>query len=113
MGADNVAIPVTAMGVKEIKMIGSFRYGAGDYPLAISMVERGLIDLKPLRTHEYSFKDAAIAFETTANGKDAHGKVSMKCVSIQALADERVGRYQVYHRCSFIKLGTMAILIRV
>ena len=54
---------------------GSFRYGPGAYPLAISLVERGLVDLKPLVTQRYAFNDAIEAFETTKNGKDSHGKV--------------------------------------
>ena len=54
---------------------GSFRYGAGVrsasathlivqvYDLAISLVARGLIDLKPLVTHRYSFEEAPAAFK--------------------------------------------------
>ena len=42
---------------------GSFRYGAGVYDLAISLVARGLIDLKPLVTHRYSFEEAPAAFQ--------------------------------------------------
>jgi hypothetical protein len=52
-----------------------FRYGPGSYALAISLVERGLIDLKPLVTHRYEFKDALEAFKVTEQGKDASGKV--------------------------------------
>ena len=42
---------------------GSFRYGAGVYDLAISLVARGLIDLKPLVTHRYPFEEAGAAFK--------------------------------------------------
>lgn len=78
MGANmNITIPLAAVGEKELRMIGSFRYGAGDYPLAISLVERGLVDLKPLRTHQYPFNDAVTAFETTAKGRDRDGRVSL------------------------------------
>jgi L-iditol 2-dehydrogenase/D-xylulose reductase len=55
---------------------GSFRYGAGDYELAISLVERGLVKLAPLVTQRFDFKDALEAFETTRKGKDEDGKVS-------------------------------------
>jgi threonine dehydrogenase-like Zn-dependent dehydrogenase len=48
----------------------------GDYPLAISLVERGLIDLKPLVTHVVEFEEALEAFEHTRKGKDDNGKVS-------------------------------------
>jgi hypothetical protein len=74
----NLTLPVPFFDVitKELKVVGSFRYGPGDYPLAISLVERGLIDLKPLVTQRYEFKDALEAFETTRAGKDPQGKVS-------------------------------------
>jgi len=48
----------------------------GDYPLAISLVERGLIDLKPLVTHVVEFEEALEAFEHTRKGRDDNGKVS-------------------------------------
>jgi threonine dehydrogenase-like Zn-dependent dehydrogenase len=79
----NLTLPVPFFDVitKELKVVGSFRYGPGDYPLAISLVERGLIDLKPLVTQRYEFKDALEAFETTRAGKDPQGKVSKGVVA--------------------------------
>lgn len=83
MGANmNISVPLAAVGEKEIRMIGSFRYGAGDYPLAISLVERGLVDLTPLRTHHYTFDEAVTAFETTAKGKDRDGKVCLESLVV-------------------------------
>lgn len=74
----NMTLPVPLFDVitKQLNVTGSFRYGAGDYPLAISLVERGLVDLKPLVTQRYDFKDALEAFEMTRQGKDESGKVS-------------------------------------
>jgi D-xylulose reductase len=71
-----VPIPFFDVIAKELHVVGSFRYGPGDYPLAISLVERGLIDLKPLVTQRYEFTDALEAFEMTRRGKDESGKVS-------------------------------------
>lgn len=71
-----VPIPFFDVIAKELHVVGSFRYGPGDYPLAISLVERGLIDLKPLVTQRYDFTDALEAFEMTRKGKDETGKVS-------------------------------------
>lgn len=68
MGTAEVQIPMTLMLIKEVTIKGSFRYGVrwlhspmvpalhlrtqpGDYPLAISLVAQGKIDLKPLVTH--------------------------------------------------------------
>jgi len=84
-------VPLFEIITKQLKVLGSFRYGAGDYPLAISLVERGLVDLKPLVTQRYEFTDALEAFETTKNGKDKNGEVgSTLRSSTRDLAD--VGR---------------------
>lgn len=45
--------------------------------MAISLVARGLIDLKPLVTHRFKFEEAVKAFGVTQNGKDEDGKVSL------------------------------------
>ena len=77
MGARmTLPMPLFEIITKELRVLGSFRYGPGDYPLAISLVERGLIDLGPLITQRYEFTDALEAFETTRRGKDSSGKVS-------------------------------------
>jgi hypothetical protein len=46
--------------------------------MAISLVARGLIDLKPLVTHRYKFEEAVKAFGVTQAGKDEDGKVSIR-----------------------------------
>lgn len=61
---------------KELQILGSFRYGPGAYKLAISLVERGLVDLGPLITQRYAFADSIEAFEATRAGQDRDGKVS-------------------------------------
>ncbi|CAE6488916.1 unnamed protein product [Rhizoctonia solani] len=49
MGPD-AQIPFGQMMVKELTVRGSFRYGPGDYKLAIALVSQGKVDLKPLVT---------------------------------------------------------------
>lgn len=73
----NPVVPLFPIMTKEVTVVGSFRYGPGDYPMAISLVERGLVDLKPLVTQRYEFDNALEAFETTMAGKDPQGKVSL------------------------------------
>ena len=49
-------------------------------PLAIDLVARGLVDLKPLLTHTFKFEQALEAFECTKKGKDDQGNFVIKCV---------------------------------
>lgn len=53
MGTPEVNVPIFYFVGKELNVKGSFRYGAGDYPLAISLVASGKLDVKPLITHRY------------------------------------------------------------
>lgn len=80
MGAPNITMPLHLLMGKELVMYGSFRYGPGDYPMAVSLVGRGLVDLKPLVTHRFKFEDAVRAFGVTQAGKDEEGKPAIKCV---------------------------------
>ena len=78
----NMNIPVSFFQIisKQLRIVGSFRYGEGDYALSISLVERGLIDLKPLVTHRYEFENARAAFDATKVGKGPDGKPVIKCI---------------------------------
>lgn len=78
MGVENATIPITIALVKELTFKGSFRYGYGDYPLAISFAASKKVDLAPLVTHRYKFEDAIEAFEATKTGKDAQGRWVIK-----------------------------------
>jgi len=80
MGSADVTIPVTYLLVKEVNFKGSFRYGPGDYPMAISLVAQGRVDLKPLVTHRYAFDEAVVAFETTKKGQSVDGKGVIKAI---------------------------------
>lgn len=78
MGQPDVTIDMSTVVCKQLTVKGSFRYGAGDYPLAISLVAQGKVDLKPLVSHRFSFQDALLAFETTRSGKGSDGKGVIK-----------------------------------
>ncbi|KAJ3488381.1 hypothetical protein NLI96_g2878 [Meripilus lineatus] len=80
MGNPEVTLPITQLLVKEVTLKGSFRYGPGDYALAIALVSQGKIDLKPLVTHRFKFEQAVEAFETTKAGKSPDGKPVIKAV---------------------------------
>jgi len=80
MGNSEIQIPVTLLLIKEVNFKGSFRYGPGDYQTAIKLVSSGRIDLKPLVTHRFPFKDAIEAFKTTRTGKGADGVGVIKAI---------------------------------
>lgn len=80
MGNLNVIIDIGQLITKELNYKGSFRYGAGDYPLAIALVSHGKIDLKPLVTHRYTFDQAITAFQATRMGKSEDGKGVIKAI---------------------------------
>ncbi|WWC94108.1 chlorophyll synthesis pathway protein BchC [Kwoniella sp. B9012] len=79
-GPPDIQIPMFRVTTNEIVIKGGWRYGNGDYPLAIDLVNRGLVNLQPLLTHTFKFKDALEAFEITKAGKDKDGKFVIKCV---------------------------------
>ncbi|KAF8897645.1 xylitol dehydrogenase [Infundibulicybe gibba] len=80
MGPPDININIGMVVAKEITIKGSFRYGPGDYPLAIDLVSRGKIDLKPLVTHRFAFNDAIVAFQATRKGKSEDGKGVIKAI---------------------------------
>ncbi|ESK96104.1 xylitol dehydrogenase [Moniliophthora roreri MCA 2997] len=80
MGNPNVTIDLGMLMVKELVFKGSFRYGPGDYALAIALVSQRKIDLKPLVTHRYTFKEAIEAFQATRAGKSGDGKGVIKAI---------------------------------
>ncbi|ORY77296.1 ubiquitin elongating factor core-domain-containing protein [Protomyces lactucae-debilis] len=79
MGQDTAVLPIATICAREITVLGSFRYNEGCYEQAISLVERGLVDVRALITHTFAFEDAAKAFDTTAAA--AEGTVKTHCRS--------------------------------
>jgi len=80
MGTPDVQIPMTLILIKEVTIKGSFRYGTGDYPFAISLVAQNKVDLKPLVTHRFPFDQAIEAFKATQAGKSEDGKAVIKAI---------------------------------
>lgn len=69
MGKPDITFPIMALCLKEVTAKGSFRYGSGDYSLAIDLVSRGVIDVKKLITGTVKFEDAEEAFKSVKAGK--------------------------------------------
>ncbi|TFY83943.1 hypothetical protein EWM64_g74 [Hericium alpestre] len=72
MGQPEVVIPISLLLGKELTIKGSFRYGPGDYSLAIALAAQGKFDLKPMVTHRL--------FQATKAGKSEDGKLLIKAV---------------------------------
>ena len=72
VGPDRVEIPLTSLRRRELTVTSTFRY-AHVYPTAISLVDRGLIDLDGLVTDRYDLADCERAFASAlAPAGDRH-----------------------------------------
>ena len=70
MGGDEITFPIMAACTKELKISGSFRYGPGDYELAVELISTGKVDVKTLISGEpIPFREAEQAFKNVKAGK--------------------------------------------
>ncbi|KIW81267.1 D-xylulose reductase A [Fonsecaea pedrosoi CBS 271.37] len=69
MGRDEMTFPIMAACIKELTVKGSFRYGPGDYAMAVDLASSGKIDVKKLISRKVNFDDAEQAFEDVKAGK--------------------------------------------
>jgi L-idonate 5-dehydrogenase len=65
MGGD-MTLPVQAITAKELELRGSFRFHE-EFALAVGLMRKGLIDVKPLITHALPFDDAKSAFDLASD----------------------------------------------
>jgi len=80
MGHPEVVVPITTFLTKELILKGSFRYGPGDYRLALALATQKKVDLRPLVTHRFRFEDAITAFDVTKKGKSEDGRGLIKAI---------------------------------
>lgn len=69
MGKADITFPIMAMCLKEVTAKGSFRYGPGDYELAIELVATSKVDVKKLISEEVKFDQAEEAFKKVKEGQ--------------------------------------------
>jgi len=69
MGKNEITFPIMAACTKELTIKGSFRYGSGDYQLAVDLLASGRVSVKELITGQVKFKDAEKAFEDVKAAK--------------------------------------------
>lgn len=65
LGAAEISFPVGQLCSKEGVYKTSFRYGPGDYKMAIELLESQRVSVKSLITHSYEFESAEEAFVGT------------------------------------------------
>lgn len=69
MGKANITFPIMAMCQKEVTAKGSFRYGPGDYKLAIQLVAGGTVQVEKLIDCVVDFAQAGDAFKKVKQGQ--------------------------------------------
>ncbi|KAL1304539.1 hypothetical protein AAFC00_003520 [Neodothiora populina] len=69
MGKADITFPIMAACAKELTIKGSFRYGPGDYHLAVDMIANNRVSVKELITGQVKFGDAEQAFKDVKAAK--------------------------------------------
>ena len=70
LGGD-ISVPFkTSSSLKELSMVGSFRFHA-EFELAVHLMRTGLVDLKPLISHTLPLDRAVEAFDTANDRRQA------------------------------------------
>jgi D-xylulose reductase len=69
MGKPDVTFPILAFCAKEVTMKGSFRYGSGDYKLAVDLIASGQVKVKEMITGKVSFEEAEKALLEVKAGR--------------------------------------------
>jgi L-idonate 5-dehydrogenase len=75
LGGD-MTLPMMAITSKELSLMGSFRFHT-EFATAVSLMQKGLIDVKPLITHTLPLADAVKGFEM-ANDRSSAIKVQLE-----------------------------------
>ncbi|KAE8154055.1 chaperonin 10-like protein [Aspergillus avenaceus] len=68
VGKQKAEIPILALSQKELRVRGCFRYGPGDYELAMKLLSKKTVDAKRLITAVLPFEEAPEAWEKTGRG---------------------------------------------
>lgn len=69
LGRPMIEFPILRMSEKELELHGCFRYGPGDFELAIDLLASNKIDIGGFITRLLPFEEATEAWETTKRGE--------------------------------------------
>ncbi|KAG7176995.1 sorbitol dehydrogenase-like [Homarus americanus] len=78
IGGTDMTLPITHAAVREISIKGVYRY-LNCYPIAIDMIAKGLINVKPLITHRFKLNEFQKAFDMFHTGEDGAIKCIISC----------------------------------
>jgi L-iditol 2-dehydrogenase len=82
MGNPIQTLPVSAAALREVDIIGTFRYDGHAYPAAIELMASGKLDHveKQVVTHRVKLEDGSRAFALAGKGVDETGRPVVKVV---------------------------------
>jgi len=78
LGPSEIKLPLVDAAVREVDIRGIFRY-ANCYLKALELISSGQVNVKPLVTHHFEFKDVLKAFEVARDMSDGAIKV---CINL-------------------------------
>uniref|UniRef100_T1IX42 Sorbitol dehydrogenase n=1 Tax=Strigamia maritima TaxID=126957 RepID=T1IX42_STRMM len=78
MGPSEVKVPLLIAAVKEVDIIGNFRY-CNCYPTALALIATGKVEVMKLITHCFNMENSLEAFEVSRSARDGAVKVMIKC----------------------------------
>lgn len=65
-----MSLPMMAITAKELELRGSFRFHE-EFATGVGLMQKGLIDVKPLITHTVPLTEAVTAFELASDRSQA------------------------------------------
>ena len=77
MPVDPIKFDVVSAAAKEVRIETVFRY-ANVFDRALAMIGSGKVDLKPLISQTFAFRDSVAAFERAAEGRPSDVKLQIK-----------------------------------
>jgi len=79
MGPPEITLPLVEAAAREVDLIGVFRY-CNTYPKTLALIASGKVNVKPLITHHFDFKESVEAFNVARLGADKNNKMAIKVV---------------------------------
>ncbi|XP_063865260.1 sorbitol dehydrogenase-like isoform X1 [Scylla paramamosain] len=78
VGAPEVTVPLVHAAVREVDILGVYRY-VNCFPIAIDLLAKKLVDVKPLITHRFNFEEFQKAFDMFRSAEDGAIKCMISC----------------------------------